>query len=263
MLNKNKYIVALLALTAGCTPAAYAVDVDAANGNLHALITREALQSTLGAANLQAVIAANVAQDFDAEAVNEKRRHFDGGNIASTLSYINREKTKTLNLAAEADTDLESRADALRHLGILLHSIQDFYLRSNYVELQLEDKANRSDPYNIPLVDWVRIPTGYIGEASGKPLTAAKHGDIEDLLNKDSDTTPGGKIVVSGKATNYSVARELAVRETQRQWNLFETLVRNRCGSRSAAILAALRQAPSSAKSGASAVNGVENNDYQ
>jgi hypothetical protein len=97
-------------------------------------------------------------------------------------------------------------------------------------------------------VDWNKVGPSFPG------LTAAKFGfPGEDVLDKESGTAGGGKTVVNGKATYHTIARDLAVRETQRQWNLFETLVRNRCGERAPAVIAALRQAstPTSAQTSA------------
>jgi hypothetical protein len=244
--NKNKKIAALLMVAASVYPAGYAMDTDSPQDSVHAQITREALGGAIAPENLKLIIDANDSQDAPgSEGATEKRRHFDGRSIASAYQYVEREKTKALNLAAEADSEPEARLESLRHLGLALHSLQDFYLRSNYVETQLENPATKEDPYNIGLVDWSKVTEG--------KYTAAKHGDAEDALNKDSVTTGGGKTAVSGTATYHSVARDLAVRETQRQWNLFETLVRGRCGDRAPAVLAALRQAssPTAAQSAA------------
>jgi hypothetical protein len=221
-------------------PAGYAMDSGSSQANIHGAITHDALQGMLSEDNLKLMMAANDSQDApgsEATSNAEKRRHFDAGSISGAILYINREKNKALNLAGEADKDPQARLDALRHFGLMLHAMQDFYLRSNYVEMQLADEGNRNDPYSISLVDWSKVGPTYPG------LTAAKYGFGEDALDKESGTAGGGKTVVSGKTTYHTVARELAVRDTQRQWNLFETLVRNRCGERAPAVIAALRQA--------------------
>jgi hypothetical protein len=243
--NKNKYILAAsFSIGLLLAPSGYAMDSASPESSLHGQITREALMGTLADPNLKAVIDANDSQDAPgSEGAQEKRRHFDQSNIKGALQYISREKTKALNAAAEADVEPESRADALRHFGLMLHAVQDFYTRSNYVELQLESPEHKNDPYNIPLVDWNKVPDGIVGLASGTKLSAAKQGNPQDEMNKDDVTVGGGKTIISGKITYHSVARDLAVRETQRQWNLFETLLRSRCGERAAAVLAALRQA--------------------
>jgi Heterokaryon incompatibility protein Het-C len=240
--HKNKYMLAMAASLIACAPFVYALDTEPAVMGLHAGITKEALGETLCAGNLKAVMDANESQDAPgSEGEKEKRRHFEGSVFPAALAYVNREKTRALNLSTEADSDGESRADALRHLGLMLHAVQDFYLHTNYVELALEDAHNKSDPYNIPLVDWSRIPDGYVGTKSGAKLAACETGSNDEAINKDSLMAAGGRVGVPGGGTQYSVARDLAVRETQRQWNLFETLVRAKCAGRSSAVLTALR----------------------
>lgn len=234
----------LLALAMSCLPVAYSLDSTKPEANVHGEMTREALAGILAPSNLQAVTDANQSQDaLNSEAAAEKRRHCDGSNLRASVQYINRETSRALNSAVESDSELQSRSDALRHLGLMIHCAQDFYLRSNYVELNLEAEEHKTDPYNIPLVDWAKVPEGISGATSGTKLTAAKDADLQDVLRKDSATTNGGKIVVSPNVTYYSIARELAVRETQRQWSLFETILRSRCGDRAPAVIAALRKA--------------------
>jgi hypothetical protein len=257
---KNKYITALIAMIAPCVSVAYSADsavpLPSPAADVHARITRDALRENLSEASIKAIVQANLAQDAaGSEDAAEKRRHFDGSTMAAAVAFINREKNKALNLAAEADSDPESRADALRHFGVMLHTVQDFYLHSNYVELALEDERNRNDPYNIPLVDWNKVPSGYTGMRSGQPLAAYSAANPNDALNKEGATTPGGAIVVTDKVTQFSIASDLAGRETQRQWNLFETLVRNRCSNRAAAVLAALKQAGGSGEQKPAAAN--------
>lgn len=221
--------------------------------SVHAQITKDALGQTFSDSNLKSIIAANESQDVPgSEGAAEARRHFSANTLVSAVGYIDREKKRALNLASEADTDPRSRADALRHLGMLMHTVQDFYLRSNYLEMQLETQSNIEDPFNIPLVDWSKVPDG-ITTAGGLKLTGADPTSAEDVLVKDTAETPGGKKVISGKITQHAVAKDLALRETQRQWNVFETLLRTRCGDRAPAVLAALRQAgPEEVKTSAS-----------
>ncbi len=251
--NKNKYrqfrrlfffFCLFLFLCPHLTARAFAPS-SSGGQSIHEGITRDALTHIVSDDSLKLIVEANDSQDkAGGEGALECRRHFDGGNLAAALSYIDREKKKALNCAAEADGDVQSRADALRHFGLMLHCVQDFYSRSNYLEIELELPACRANPFDIPLVDWSKLPDGYEGALSGLGLAAARHTDkADEKLNKDSELTPEGKKIVSGKISYYSVARELAVRETQRQWNLFEALIRARCPERSAAVIAALKQA--------------------
>ncbi len=217
----------------------------AAEASPHGAITTEALQDVLGQKNLSVVVEANDSQERQgSDGVNEPRRHCDGANLAGSVAYVDREKKRAITLASEADTDVQARADSLRHFGMMLHAVQDFYIRSNYVELQLENPQYKHDPYTIPLVDWTKVPEGYHGQTSGNGLTAAAYNRPEDMLRKDTKDSAGGRnLVGTSKVTYYAIARDLATRETQRQWNLFEALLRAQLGSRSSTIIASLRQA--------------------
>jgi len=233
--KKIKFAAQILSVVAFVYPTGYAMDTASSPPSLHAQITHDALAGSLSDDNLKVIIDANDSQDAaGSDGAKEARRHFDANSINNTVNYINREKNKALTLASEADSEPQARLDALRHFGLMIHAAQDFYLHSNYLEQQLRTEENRNDPYNIALVDWNKFP---------EKMSAAKYGDPEDALNKDSATAGGGKTAIAPKVTYHSAARDLAVRETQRQWNLFETLVRARCGDRAPRVIAALRQA--------------------
>lgn len=237
MKSKLSLIIFLSALNA--LPALGFGSADGGPASVHEQITRDALTGTLSETNLKIVIDANLAQDKSgSEGLAELRRHFSDEHLASSLRFIEREKTRALNYACESDTDGQLRGQALTHFGELLHSVQDFYSRSNYLELMFANPTYKNDPYSVPMVDWQKVPDGYPGLETfraGKSETAS--------FVKDSMSTEGGKKIVSGKVTYFQVARELAVRESQRQWNLFEAMIRNRCGARAAAVIAALKHA--------------------
>jgi hypothetical protein len=202
-------------------------------GDIHDQITKDALNGTVCDANIKFMNQASDSQDQDGTAAAaESRRHFTDSNLTPALGYIDRERKQALNYAGNADTDQDDRAQCLRHLALLMHTAQDFYSRSNYVELQLQNPEKRSDPYNIDLVDWTKVQTGV--------LAAISSGNVE--LNKDNSATDEGKKAI-GKTTYFNVAKDLAMRETQRQWNLFESLIRARFGNRAPAIIAALKNA--------------------
>ena len=220
--------------------------LESSGGNIHAEITKDALGGIFSPANLKIIVDANESQDKPGtEAQGEQRRHFGEMQLMSSLGYIDREKKRALNYAAESDTDTESRGYALRHLGEFLHAVQDFYSRTNYVELMLKLPECKADPYQIPLVDWQKVAVGYPGLESChiRAGVAADQAERAAMIVKDSPSAPGGARIVTGKITYFQVARELAVRETQRQWNQFEAMLRNRCGPRAAAVIAAIKEA--------------------
>lgn len=237
-LKTNKLCFALLCLLASVTSVSAFNSNDPASGNIHAKITRDALKGVFSEPNLKVIIDANSAQDQPgSEALQEARRHFGDPRFTSSLGYIDREKKRALNYAAEADVEPESRGQALRHIGEMLHVVQDFYSRTNYLELMLEDPVYKADPYNIPLVDWQKVPDGYAG------LECAACGPgLRVSVDKDHPNTIQGQKTL-GDTTYFRVVFDLASRETQRQWNLFETMLRRRCGPRAPAVIAALKQA--------------------
>lgn len=205
------------------------------NGNIHEQILKEALGNQFSATNLEIMIKGSESQDAaNSEGAKEPRRHFDSTAVQSSVSYIDREKRKILNYAQDADSNPDSRARVLHHIGLMMHTVQDFYSRSNYIELrarQLKQTGKLANPYDMDLVDWSKLPEGYDGGGEALGLAEVKKETPED-----------GKQQL-GSSTHYKVARELAIRETQRQWTSLESLLRNRYQGKATAIITALKEA--------------------
>lgn len=243
-MNRLNFFHLTLAIAAFAAQPAVQAFTSIEGANIHADITAEALRGVLSEGNLKFVIEANQNQDKPGtEGIAELRRHFGDESFLSALAYIDREKRRALNYAVESDTDAEARGYALRHFGEMLHSVQDFYSRTNYIELMVANSQYKQSPYDIPLVDWTKVPAGYPGLKCFSAKAGSSNAGELALIVKDNAETSGGKKVISGKVTQFQVAKELAIRETSRQWNLFETLIRSRTGSRAPAIIAALKQA--------------------
>ncbi|HEY9870023.1 MAG TPA: HET-C-related protein [Candidatus Obscuribacterales bacterium] len=233
-------------------PALSSSSQPATGASIHEEITREALKGTISDANLDFMIKAVISQEAPgSDGLAEPRRHFGDGNFAAAVAYMDREKKQALNYAADADKDGENRGQVLRHLGLMLHTAQDFYIHSNYVELQLEDPRRKQDPLGLELVEWARVPDGYVGKESGAALTAGwadtgkppeSSGSAGSAGGSRDNPGPSKGKKAAGGMTYLDIARELAVRETQRQWNLFEALVKGRFHERAGAIIAALKQ---------------------
>lgn len=213
-------------------------------GNIHEQVTQEALKGTICDANLKIVVKGSSAADIaGAEGVKDPRRHFKTGDIAKCLGLVDREKRKLINYAQNADTDEKSRARALFLLGQAMHTLQDFYSRSNYIELK--EQKFKDDPYNIPVADWTELL-----DTESKVGTALKF----EGFDKSTPASEEGKKTIGG-ATYHKVARELALRETQRQWNLIETLIRNKAEKRGNDVITAITQSPCSVKVANEVVN--------
>lgn len=221
-------LLSLLVLTAESSQAFDLKEKDHPEQSLHGNIINEALASTISAGNLKLVIqSCDQAEDAD--------MLFNKNSFKRSLAYIEREQKKILNAAFEADSSPAARYRTLKHFGIMLRAVQDFYSNSNYVEHEVAKRTNklgvnRFDPYTIELVEWSKVPMLMQSE---QPLTAAE-------VKKNNSAAGQEKI---GQATYYKVARELALRETARQWDVLATLLKNRYQGKSLTIITALKQA--------------------
>jgi hypothetical protein len=167
-------------------------------------------------------------------------RHFLDPDLVKSVNYIEREKLKILNLCITADTDQSSRALALYHMGLLFHTVQEFYARSNYIELKLAgfEKAkhvpSKDELYGLELVDWSQL--NMILHGGGKSnLTVSQ-------LNKIDSNSDESKKTFAG-VTYFAIAKELSVRETERQWHQLSSLIKARMAKNGPQILVALTNA--------------------
>jgi hypothetical protein len=116
---------------------------------------------------------------------------------------------------------------------------QDFYSQSNYVELQaerLKEKLGPAfDPYQIELVDWSKLNYSEYLKRGNKSLNDG---------GRPKENAEEGKDRL-GSATYYKVAKDLATRESVRQWDLLMALIRQKYPKRSASIITALKEVKS------------------
>jgi hypothetical protein len=231
-MRKVDNLSAVLLLLSICTPQVLAFGSDS-TGNLHEQIVSDALSGTICDANLKLIQKGVVAADKQgAESANDPRIHFKTGDVTKSLGYVDREKRKILNYAMNADTDEKTRARALFHFGQILHTLQDFYSRSNYIELKEDQYKDR--PYEMDLPDW----TDLLNQETNSGTRLRFEG-----FDKSTPESDEGKKAVAG-TTYFKIARALAERETQRQWNLMEALIRNKAGGRANDVITALSQKP-------------------
>jgi hypothetical protein len=166
---------------------------------------------------------------------------------AKIFSYVERETRKIINFAGNADTSAEDRANALHHLGLLLRPMQDFYFRSNYLELKVEqgDPLRRPAPYDIEVLRLSQVGR----DAQSISRNGFEYGDIDKT---QPNATQSKKIYE--KATYHTIVKELAVKETQRQWNTIEQLIKVKFPQKSSQIITALKQSKCS--------NAIKFEDY-
>jgi hypothetical protein len=219
-----------------------AMGFDARGGEVakvHEQITKDALSSSICEANLKVILLGCDSQDI-ASAGADRYRHFQDANLLKTLNFVEREKRKVLNFCATADSDEKSRACALYHFGQILHTLQDFYSRSNYLELKLNEihrahhDPTKEELYGLPLVDWSTL------------ITKLRNGERTNITVEEADksnpTDPESLRNING-ISYFSLARELAVRETERQWRQLESLIKARLQNNATAVTISLKTA--------------------
>jgi hypothetical protein len=195
----------------------------------------DGLTGTICNGNLEIVKMACSVAHSDGEGKDWSDDASEAG-VSRLFMYVDRQTKKILNLAGSADTSPDERAKALYHLGLVVRGMEEFYLKSNYLEqkIQESDTPKSLDPYNIEPINWTRI-----GKDQKSILNSGlRFGDFDKSSPK---TTEGAKKIEA--ATYFSMAKELAFKETQRQWNTIERLIRVRYPQKATEIVIALKNA--------------------
>jgi hypothetical protein len=120
----------------------------------HKSITKKALAKRFSPRALEAILAANIKQDdLLTGQIGHDEYHYDNNAISQSDSYL--EKQRALTLSALQNDELPA---AWAAFGRLIHTAQDFYAHSNYVDLWLarfnDDGQTPPPPSEIaPLMD--------------------------------------------------------------------------------------------------------------
>jgi len=108
----------------------------------HISITRQALEKQFSRGALEAILKANVKQDdLLTGQIGHDEYHYDNNAIAEANTYL--EEQRNLTLAALRKNDLVAAWNAF---GRLIHTAQDFYAHSNYVDLWLARFDGKTPP---------------------------------------------------------------------------------------------------------------------
>lgn len=107
----------------------------------HIEITREALGEHFSAAGLQKIITANLHQDRLAAQYGHDEFHCDNNAFEKSYAYI--EEQRTLVISALQNKDETS---AWAAFGRLMHTAQDFYAHSNYIDLWISHQKGTAIP---------------------------------------------------------------------------------------------------------------------
>ena len=205
--------------------------------NIYRSIVNDSLTGTICDTNLKIVADACAENDsvLDYKSLKEAKAEDANAVTAKIFSYQERETRKIINFAADSDTNAESRANALQHFGLLLRPMQDFYFRSNYLELKVEqpNPLKPPAPYEIePL---------RMSQVGRDAQTIARYGFEYGDIDKTHATDAQGQKLYQ-KAAYHAMCKELAIKETQRQWNTVEQLIKVKFPQKSAQIITALKQ---------------------
>ena len=118
----------------------------------HKSITIKALSGDFGTHALENILAANLKQDdLLAGQIGHDEYHYDNNTITASDRYL--EKQRALTISALRDNNPPA---AWAAFGRLIHTAQDFYAHSNYVDLWLArfDGQSPHPPSEIaPLMD--------------------------------------------------------------------------------------------------------------
>jgi hypothetical protein len=108
----------------------------------HISITRKALSDHFSPNALKAILAANVRQDnLLTGQIGHDEYHYDNNAIAESDAYL--EEQRALTLFSLEGNDLPA---AWASFGRLIHTAQDFYAHSNYVDLWLSRFNGQTPP---------------------------------------------------------------------------------------------------------------------
>lgn len=133
-------------------------------GAIHEEITKAALVTggpKIAEECFKQIDAGNTGQDDPSSAAfTTASHHFDDNQLKDSVQYVEDCYTEIRARVCNADKDSNDWTFVLNKFGELLHTVQDFYSHSNYVELQLKANGNLL-PAQIPIVsNWNSLPSG-------------------------------------------------------------------------------------------------------
>lgn len=190
---------------------------EAAGGAIHHGILQEALGAEVTPQVLQILSDACNTQDIvESHNFGDATHHFDNNELKGSRQYMQERFRQAAFFAARCNKDLAMRDGALREMGLLLHTAQDFYSHSNYIELQLRDLVRVED---LQPVKWTAMPAGirtgyfFYSNAANSELNRSRTGCIHGLHGEYPSTIFAGDNTVwtvGGFPRTYEGALALA-----------------------------------------------------
>jgi hypothetical protein len=131
---------------------------------VHVEITRNALVGSFSNRALETIIASNLKQDRLLSLIGHDEYHFDSNAFAESYAYL--EEQRSLTVSSMEAKDVRSAWSAF---GRLLHTVQDFYAHSNYIDLWLSCQPDGAlptpaevDPVDEDLIQMRALRSGRI-----------------------------------------------------------------------------------------------------
>jgi hypothetical protein len=187
---------------------------------IHVQVTRTALEGLMSDSALRAVLGANAWVDAPWNQLGHDELHFDNNAFDASYAYVERQRA----LIEPAMRRGEPRK-AWRAFGRLIHTAQDFYSHSNYVDLWLACQPNgmvpapaEIDPSDDALVASPSLrsgkayaPVGFLAfvPGLGRLVTSFLPADSHAHMNLDSPAS----------GTQFEYAYHAAVKRTRQEFD--------------------------------------------
>lgn len=185
----------------------------------HRSITHAAIGEYFDSAGMQTIIRGNLSQDGIWNLL-QPYRHVDDSLFAETEKYILRERDQAVNAMLQG-----YRRQALTAFGRLLHTRQDFYAHSNWVELWVERQGGleNSRPDDIEICS---APLAEPALQSGKaaiPWFIAAHLPLVGswfAVRAPADTHEAMNLDHPGRGPLFPYAISAATKHTRQEFGL-------------------------------------------
>jgi hypothetical protein len=188
--------------------------------HIHIEITRSALAGRFSERALDAIISANLKQDGLLGLIGHNEYHFDSNAFEQSYAYL--EEQQALIVSSLEMNDLPSAWSAF---GRLMHTAQDFYAHSNYIDLWLSCQPDGAlptpsevDPLDEDLIHTRALRSGRIYlPLEALYLIRPLRGLILRILPRDSHAWMNLDSPEQGP--NFLYAFQAAIKRTRLEFN--------------------------------------------
>lgn len=249
-------------------------------GAHHEQISTEALHSLgFSQESLYWIHLGNLHNDkFYRSGFDAGHHHFTDMDFEATAHHLDEGLTKIVELAGRAEQNYQAYQQTLTLFGEYLHSVQDFYAHTNWVEqsvargeahVPLVPESEGWNPPGVvsPYFLYQVLPPGEVKDVSkherqwgrefyrSQQLEAMSSRErillsarparsfIHWQLAKDDPTYPQSSLKWHSQGPSlFELARDAAIRDSRRQWHLIEARLQARYGQHGARIANLLKK---------------------